>query len=383
PVATSSTSKGKGKDVKPSEAELEAFEKALEKLEEWEQKQYIIKQQIFSMITDSLLLRIQVLDHAHEVWNTVCREFEAKTMMVQIDLRRRLQDTRCDDGTDIRTHFDGLLRMKEELSGIGTTLQDMDFSAIIMSSLPKSFDPVLSSMLSAAPRLEKKASDRTALLTAGDTKKKCSQGNGKKDGTKCPNCGKGYHTIANCWSKGGGKEGQGPERKGSGSGKESWDRGSANIAADLETNFAFSALAMATPQPDLTRCIDTGASHHYSPFRSEFIDFHQIAPKPIVAADQRIFFVTGEGNVIVNFPNGETSTRIMLRNVLYTPSIAFMLVSISRINESHFSTTFHDGQCQIRSPNGMVIARIPRTNNLYKFVCPTDKIDDGQKLHLM
>ncbi|TFY76907.1 hypothetical protein EWM64_g7104 [Hericium alpestre] len=88
PEASGSASKGKGKNIKPSEAELDAFKKALEKLEEWEQKQYLVKQQIFLTITDSLLLHVQALDHAHEVWNTVCREFEAKTMMVQVDLRR-------------------------------------------------------------------------------------------------------------------------------------------------------------------------------------------------------------------------------------------------------------------------------------------------------
>ncbi|TFY73928.1 hypothetical protein EWM64_g10085 [Hericium alpestre] len=259
PEASGSASKGKGKNVKPSEVELDAFEKALEKLEEWEQKQYIVKQQIFSTITDSLLLHVQALNHAHKVWNTMCREFEAKTMMVQIDLRRRLQDTQCDDGTDIRTHFDGLLHMKEELShGDDTTGHGLFGNHYVIFAEIFRSGPVIHAL-------------------------------------GCP------------------------------------------------------------------------TSHGNSPTRPDMI-----APKPIVAADQHVFFVTGEGNVIVNFPNGEMSTCIMLRNVLYTPSIAFMLVFISRIDESHFSTTFRDGQCQIRSPNGTVIARIPRTNNLYKFVCPTN-----------
>ncbi|TFY75033.1 hypothetical protein EWM64_g8978, partial [Hericium alpestre] len=365
--ASGSSEKGKAKDVGPSDEELDAYEKALEKLEEWEQKQYIVKQQIFSTISDSLLLRGQSLDRAHEVWTTVCKE----------------------DANDVRAHFDSLLRMKEELSGMGMTLEDADFSAIIMSSLPSSYNPALSSLISAVRMAKKEiepqmliahiteefdrqniqarlehTSDRTALLTSDAQKHahgSCRKSN--KDGPTCTNCGHGPHTVANCWAKGGGKEGQG--LRWNGKRDDGKDQGnSANVAAALSTDFAMAALVANPINTDLIRCLDTGASHHYSPFRSEFINFRQISPKVIVAADKRVFYATGQGDVILNFPNGDRSTCITLSDVLYAPSIVFMLVSISRIDSRGYWTTFCNGECQVHSPAGQIIARVPRTDNV-------------------
>ncbi|TFY77317.1 hypothetical protein EWM64_g6694, partial [Hericium alpestre] len=183
-------------------------------------------------------------------------------MMVQIDLRRRLQDTRCQDADDICAHFDMLLRMREELSGMGTTLADTDFSAITLSSLPNTYDTVLSLMLSAA-RISGKILDPLTIIA-------------------------------------------------------------------------------------------------------------HIEPKPIIATDKHVFYATGRGDVIVNFPNDRSTSRVKLTDVLYTPTIAFMLISISQIDHSGFSTIFRDGSCQLRSPAGELIARIPRVDNLYKFECPAD-----------
>ncbi|TFY74272.1 hypothetical protein EWM64_g9740, partial [Hericium alpestre] len=394
------------KDVDPTTEQLDDYE---EKWDKWLQQEYTVKQQIFSTITESLLLHVQDLDRAHKVWSTVCNEYEGKTEMVQINLRRRLQETCCQPSGDVCEHFDALLCMKEELAGMGAKLIDTDFAAIILSSLPADYDPVLSAMLSAARitgktilpmtiishvneefdrRAIKAQLDKvdTALIVGSDPKKRGtsrgthgnSNGSGSsvKSDVKCSNCGCCFHNAANCWQKGSRKKGQGPNRKGKSSGKDkdSDRKGTANVAAALEIHFAFSALAATTPESALTRCIDTGASHHYSPFRSEFLNFHQITPKPIVAADKRVFFATGRSDVIITFPNGGTVTRITLKDVLYTPSIAFTLFSISRIDASGFSTMFRDGHCQIRSPAGRIIARILRDSNLYKFTSPADAL---------
>jgi gag-polypeptide of LTR copia-type/Zinc knuckle len=66
---------------------------------------------------------------------------------------------------------------------------------------------------------------------------------------------------------------------------------------------------------------DSGASCHMSPFCDNFIKFISIVPKPITAADQRSFQATGKGDMVIEVPNGEMSTRIILKDVFYTPSM--------------------------------------------------------------
>ncbi|KAG1837103.1 hypothetical protein DFJ58DRAFT_734546 [Suillus subalutaceus] len=91
-----------------TDAEIEAFEK---KMDEYYQKDSLVKQQIFSTITDRLLLRVQKLGSGSNVWAEICDIHEGKTELVQIDLRRRLQETRCEENGDVKTHFSEMLQL--------------------------------------------------------------------------------------------------------------------------------------------------------------------------------------------------------------------------------------------------------------------------------
>src|SRR6267154_1888448 len=85
---------------------------------------------VFSTITDQLLLRVQKLDGASSIWAEICQIHEGKTKLVQIDLRRRLQDLRCEENDDVKAHFSELLRLRESLAGMGSAIEDCDFHAI-------------------------------------------------------------------------------------------------------------------------------------------------------------------------------------------------------------------------------------------------------------
>ncbi|KAG1849697.1 hypothetical protein DFJ58DRAFT_630787, partial [Suillus subalutaceus] len=52
-----------------TDAEIEAFEK---KMDEYYQKDSLVKQQIFSTITDRLLLRVHKLGSGSNVWAEIC-----------------------------------------------------------------------------------------------------------------------------------------------------------------------------------------------------------------------------------------------------------------------------------------------------------------------
>ncbi|KAG2340607.1 Nrap protein [Suillus weaverae] len=70
----------------PTEKEIEEPDK---KLDEYDQKNSPVKQQIFSTITDRLLLCVQKYESASEIWAEICQIHEGKTKLVQIDLCRR------------------------------------------------------------------------------------------------------------------------------------------------------------------------------------------------------------------------------------------------------------------------------------------------------
>jgi hypothetical protein len=159
-------------------------------------------------------------------------------------MRRKLQDERCDEGRDVRTHVMNLQTLREEYTSMGGALIDSDFAAIILGSLPPSYDIYLSAIAGSASisgvtvspaqlisaitdeydrRLSSQRSSKprkdeknVAFSASGSQPKK--NGKGKKTGT-CHNCSKKGHWKRDCWAEGGDKFGQGSKQKAKG-GKE-------------------------------------------------------------------------------------------------------------------------------------------------------------------
>ncbi|TFK77918.1 hypothetical protein K466DRAFT_507961, partial [Polyporus arcularius HHB13444] len=95
-------------------------------LAEWRKGEANVKQLIASTIPDSLFIKIRDLPTAHQIWTAIAKEFERKSRMVSVDLRRQLQDTRCDEKDDVRKHLTTLTDMRERLAAMGQPLSDED-----------------------------------------------------------------------------------------------------------------------------------------------------------------------------------------------------------------------------------------------------------------
>ena len=111
---------------------------------------------------------------------------------------------------------------------------------------------------------------------------------------------------------------------------------------------------------------DSGASHHMSPCRGDFVNFREIPMKSLTVANSESFVATGTGDMIITTPHGEERIKIQLTHILYTPAVGFTLVSIGHIDDTGFYSTFGGGQCEIRAPDGRLIGKIPKTGGVYR-----------------
>ena len=75
---------------------------------------------------------------AKGIWEALSKDFQNKSLMVSVDLRRRLQEEKCIEKGDVRAHFSKLRTMQEDLSVMGKLPDNADFYAIILASLPPS-----------------------------------------------------------------------------------------------------------------------------------------------------------------------------------------------------------------------------------------------------
>ena len=110
---------------------------------------------------------------------------------------------------------------------------------------------------------------------------------------------------------------------------------------------------------------DSSASCHMSDHHHRFSNFVEIKPKPIMAANKRAFHAIRKGNMLINIPNGDTTSNILLKDVLYTPSMGVTLVSISHIATAGSTVIFSGDNCRIFNNLKSLLGKIEMSQGLY------------------
>jgi GAG-pre-integrase domain len=303
---------------------------------------------------------------------------------------------------ELKTHFQLMLQRRDNLMKIGSTISDTQFNTIIMSSLPESYRPTLQT-ITAAERASKLSGQQANAMKADDlitfiieeaqhrvinkdrmksaesalaacTKKASKPRQKKKDKQKsditCENCDRPGHSKPDCWSKGGGKEGQAPRQKK----KEKSGETIVVVAGDdkddlfmftCTSDYVAVADTLEVPKSKLGTCMDSGASRHYCLDRTKFTDYKAVERK-ITTADGRTLTTTGVGDLHIDLPNGSRKTKTILKGAVHAPDMAFTLISISRLDKAGFSVLFNKGMCTIKDTSNKMIATIPNSNGLYK-----------------
>ena len=226
----------------------------------------------------------------------------------------------------------------------------------------------------------------------GRGKKKCFD-------RDCNNCGQFSHRDTDFWDEGGGKEGQAPKgwklhgkktkdlnSKDSGQNSKGKSLVKVNTAAEEtkepdsiwlaepveDEDPTSSSLSYATLVQDnsavsnkITELYNSGASQHMSSARTCFVDFVTIPPKPIQSADNHTFNAISRGNLYVHLPNGKKRSRILLKDVLYAPSMRVTLISISHLASAGYAALFCNQLCSIYTVQKNLVGSILLVNGLY------------------
>ena len=383
----------------------------LNEIQEYQYRNSIVKQQIFSTLTDDTFLRVQEFESASKIWMELCAIHEGKTKLTQIDLRRQLHETRCQEGGDVKEHFSALRRLKQSLAGMGVKVADEDYTAIIMGSLPESYRPTLSAISANARmnaksitpndliqviteeyehrqltgKLPTKRGGNSALTARSDNRRAGNSGTRKNSANsasadvECYNCHRKGHYKLDCWRRGGGKEGQKPQRQGRNDAAQPKQSASSASTTAPQEDFAFASMAVIPNSPEAI--IDSGATSHFCPDRSKFITFSDIPVQDVRTANGTTISAVGQGDIKIDLPLGDKTTRVTLKNVLYTPKMSLTLISANRITAAGFTVQLEENLCRIISPapHKKTIAEIPHTNGLY--VIPTPITHQAHTAH--
>jgi len=195
----------------------------------WEDDDEAVKHLIMNSIPDDIFNRVKGGKNAKEWWDTLKSISEGRSRSLRIDLGRKLQNTHCGDDDDVHAHFANLANIREQLAATGETVADLQYANILLASLPACYEMRVCALTTNADETGKDIDPARVIKHISDDydKRMLSASNGKKAedqafaattqhdkrdkrNIECYNCKKKGHMKADCWAKGGGKEGQRP-----------------------------------------------------------------------------------------------------------------------------------------------------------------------------
>ena len=93
---------------------------------------------------------------AKDIWDEVKNDSMMKSTLYIIDAEDQLASMRCTESTDpkthlteIKAHFELMMKRHDNLTSMGLTLSDTRFNTMIMTSLPPSYRPTLQTITAA------------------------------------------------------------------------------------------------------------------------------------------------------------------------------------------------------------------------------------------
>ncbi|KAH9669265.1 hypothetical protein KPL70_021724 [Citrus sinensis] len=194
--------------------------------------------------TDGVLSSVAEKNTVKEIWDTLTKFYEAKSLHNKIFLKRKLYTLRMTESTIVTDHINTLKTLFSQLTTLGHNIEENERAELLLQSLLDSydqliinltnnnpvesliFDDVAASVLNEESRRKNKenrqASSQQAealSVTRGRSTERGpsgsqNQGRSKsrsKKNVKCYKCGKKGHVKKECWSNQKRKEGKEPE----------------------------------------------------------------------------------------------------------------------------------------------------------------------------
>ncbi len=115
----------------------------------WDVDEKLVKGIIGVALPDVVFNEVKTTSCAKELWDTVKEHYKQCTLVNLVGLRGHLQESKCDEDTNVHDHFYLLTGFRQQLIAMGETVRDNEFTSILMLALPKSYHTTLSAVSAA------------------------------------------------------------------------------------------------------------------------------------------------------------------------------------------------------------------------------------------
>lgn len=284
---------------------------------------------------------------AHEAWTNLQKAYEDRGLCRRLALLRALFSTKLENQS-MESYINRIVEISQQLSDIGSPLED-DFIAIIMlSGLTEDYDPLIMAIENSNIKLSSEVVQGKLLqenLRRDDKNESGSALAAVRKQPKCFRCKKTGHFIKDCPQKTSG-----------------WKKNTnmSNMKKVDESKALLTALS-ANIEAD-SWYIDSGATSHMCCDRSVMCDFVKSKSLEVKVANGDKLYTEGTGTVRIKLANGAIKT---VSNVYYVPKLSGNLLSVSSMVKKGFKVVFSFSGCHVYD-NGVEVVSATLDKGMYK-----------------
>lgn len=308
---------------------------------------------------------------AKEAWDTLNKQYEAKTTIRRCFLLDQLLNVKLIKCSSIEDYLDKFLDISTQLASIGKPVDDEMKACLLLIGMPESYEPFKMSVENSSDfsydsvlkkltdMAEKEALERSTASSSGAAFYS-NKGGGqnpkkKKFIPKCFKCHEPGHFIKDC------------PKKGKSTGGDGGGGMSANLSKSNKPVSWITALSTKVESQGwyLDSCCTDNLSKDKSNFKS--LD-DKVNNKNVTVADNSTIKTAGLGQAVVNLKGFGQRT---ISDVTYVPKLSANLLSVGKLAEKNQVLVFDKFGCKIFDVNdfcvkGTVTGTGTLVNGLYK-----------------
>ena len=329
-------------------------------------------------VGDEQIIYVEGKNTANEAWKALATVYENAGVAHKMHLLDRLSNTRLRFSESAKAHIEEMRSIQTRLQSIGMAL-DKEFHVLyLLRSLPDEYSGLVVTLENASVELsledinarilrEESRLKGADLNPGGSPAGQAYFGKGKKP-FYCSYCHRKGHSINFCWkrraeqgqkSNGGGGSSGGSNSGSSGGKSSSGKKSKGNKKGSGDVLVARHARDI-PDAPSVSWYIDSGASFHMTGSESWFISGSRrpISRIEILLGDGTKLATSEIGDVEMYVKNGNSSKRIIVKDVLFLPGIKANLMSVAKIQERGHEVKFVDNRCEVVSGShgGIILA---------------------------
>ncbi|KAK8949495.1 hypothetical protein KSP39_PZI005278 [Platanthera zijinensis] len=325
-------------------------EKSGKKDDEWEELDLKAISTVQLCLADEVMYNVAEAETTADLWKKLEELYLSKSLTNKLYVKRQLYSLRMSEGNQLLEHMNVFNRLISQLRSMDVKVEEEDQALLLLSSLPKSFDHLVTTILYGKDTLKMEEvmttllsnearskssprADEGLFVRSNDPARGRSRGGGKEEdrsrfksrgrNTKCHYCKEDGHWKNNC-----------PKRK-----EQTHEPHQAAVASEDENDADVLHVSHNSETTD-SWIMDTGCSYHMCPNIKWFSSFRQCEGGRVRMGNQSGCKISGVGSIRIRMFDGVVRT---LTNVRYVPELRKSLLSLGTLESAGYSFTGNDG----------------------------------------